>query len=85
MDRDSSSKYWRKGLDLGNDGDFRSQIVKANRLGIDSINKNVFIRLTGSDKRNKAAINDDFPAPVRPTMPTFSDGLIMQLMLFKTN
>lgn len=34
--------------------------------------------------RNKLNVRELFPAPVRPTMPTFSLGLISRLMSFNT-
>jgi len=34
--------------------------------------------------RNRAAINDDFPAPVRPTIPTFCFASIVKVRFFKT-
>jgi len=38
----------------------------------------------GSMMRNKLNVRELFPAPVRPTMPTFSLGLISRLMSFNT-
>ena len=37
----------------------------------------------GSDSLNKAVINDDFPAPVRPTIPILSLASVLKLMFFK--
>lgn len=37
-----------------------------------------------SANRNRAAIIEDFPAPVRPTIPTFSFGFILKVRLFRT-
>ena len=37
----------------------------------------------GSASLNKAVINVDLPAPVRPTIPTLSLGAVLKLIFFK--
>ena len=37
----------------------------------------------GSESLNRAVINDDFPAPVLPTIPIFSFLPVLKLMFFK--
>ena len=37
----------------------------------------------GSESLNKAVINDDFPAPVRPTIPILSLAAVLKLIFFK--
>ena len=56
-----------------------------------SFNSNVLIATpsikmspSGSDIRNKAWISDDLPAPVRPTIPIFSPGFILNVRLSRT-
>ncbi len=39
---------------------------------------------SASIMRNKESVNELFPAPVRPTTPIFSCGLISRVMFFKT-
>ncbi len=38
----------------------------------------------GSARRNRAVIMLDLPAPVRPTIPIFSQGLVFRLSPFST-
>ncbi len=40
---------------------------------------------TASIMRNRAKVNDDFPAPVRPTTPTLSPGFTLNDISFKTS
>jgi hypothetical protein len=44
----------------------------------------IMLPLVGSIIRNKASVRLDFPAPVRPTTPIFSCGLIERLMSLST-
>lgn len=44
-----------------------------------STSSTIMLPCTGSTIRNKAWINVDFPLPVRPTIPTLSPLLILQL------
>jgi hypothetical protein len=39
---------------------------------------------TGSMSRKRAKVREDFPAPVRPTIPTFSLGLTSRVIFLRT-
>ena len=45
--------------------------------------KTILTLPSGSGIRNKAATKDDFPAPVRPTTPTFSLAAMQTFTPFK--
>ena len=55
-----------------------------NPIFAQSISSIEILPLSISVNRNKATINEDFPAPVRPTIPIFSEASVVKVTLLST-
>ena len=57
--------------------------LKSCRASVEISMLSIKIVPVGSESRKRAVINDDFPAPVLPTIPILSKALVLKLIFFK--